>query len=214
MQIRLFRNRTGAVNFFDAKRLAESEGLRLLSNAEADSNRTEIEKLINPESFVLLCTGTLVAHPKRMGTFSDVVSYFDPLSRKKNVLEIPPEYRGVHGIALVSNDYAIHDSAERITYEPRSLSVVHNFPRESGEYDLESLHGLPITVSTMNGKGYISRFRQEMVGPVIRCVSRYVDDKRKDYSLSPDPKPGSSLLSDDVFLNTCPSGAFVVIAAN
>jgi hypothetical protein len=213
MQIRLFRDRPNGVSFFDAKRLAESEGLRLLSNPEINSSRVEIEKLVKPENFVLLCTGTLLAHPRRMGVFKDHVSYTDPVSRKRNVLEIPPEYRGIPGIALVSNDYEIRNSGSEVTYDPRSISVVRHFPLESGEYYLEKENGIPVAATTNYGKGRLSRFKGEMVGPVIRCVSRYVEDRRINYTLNPNPKPHTCSLSGDLFINTCPSGAFVVFAA-
>lgn len=212
MMLRLLRDRKTATSFFEAKRISESEGLQLLTNAEMSANGARIAEMAHTQDFMLLCSLTIVAHPRSMGVFSDTVSYADPVSGKKNVLEIPKEFRGLGDVALVSNDYEIIPSSDRFTYEPRSrLSLINAFPRENGYNCLEQEHSIPVTVQTTAGEGRLSRFRQEMVGPVIRCISRHASDRRSNYTL-PAPPPSEYVLAPDVLLNICPSGAFVVVA--
>jgi len=191
-RVKIFRNKDAPLPFKKAKRLAEKEGYRLISNRLADSL---LHSYMRTQLPTIFWSGTVVAYPKMGEGFKHIVKYTDPISKTNYILEVPGRFVGLKNCALVMlpGTYTLGDTGRKYReyFAQTDLRLLNAFPNITvGSFPIH--HELQIPVE--NGRGIereLWRSPQEYVGPVVRMHAEHEGENWRDnvYICLPPSKP-------------------------
>jgi hypothetical protein len=151
----------GNFRFLEARQL-EKNGSRLISAKMASRLLVEPARPDNPLLGIgKFWTGTIVAYPKSRCRFTHAVQL---VNRPHIFVLDTQDYVEDRNIALAFQDFRLREEGREIHYIPGNITVVENFPQESGWCSLDE-NGVP----TVDGRGhvYLYRWDDARVGPMV-----------------------------------------------
>jgi hypothetical protein len=191
--------------------------LRLLTNTEAEEHKAAIEKFTSPLcSFWMFYVRTVVAYagsPKGMkrGWLGAKAEHVDARTGITYSVDIPEGLQKAP--AMMMDDYEIRRSGREVLLVPGPLArAIDGFPGESGYYP-RGREGIPVIGGYSVEKIRMSRLEGEAILPIVRCVSRAVNEQRRLTESYPRPAAAKlPVLVPDIILNISPSARFAMLA--